>query len=272
MKKNILIILLLITGISISFWGSMLNNSINLGNQKIEHSIFNNDYNQIISLVSCNPGAFYDGDKCAPCSEGYYCPGFGNPPPKLPCPTGTYSSSEMAVTCTDCDSNNYVTSDRTQCLPCNQGTYSIKGTNICTTCPDGMSTCHYDDTSAKIIPDKCTSGQYINNGSCTSCPANSSCPDGINITSCLAGEYSEPNSSTCTTCPANTSACHYDTNSKKVIADTCTSGYYNDNNTCVKLPDTCVSGDTNGCNKCDETSYVSGKTCKNCTYDFGDNL
>lgn len=53
----------------------------------------------------CQPGFFREGDRCVPCTAGFYCAwNAADEPVKLPCPTDKYSLSGASV-CVDCDTN-----------------------------------------------------------------------------------------------------------------------------------------------------------------------
>ena len=53
----------------------------------------------------CQPGFFREGDRCVPCTAGFYCAwNAADEPVRLPCPTDKYSLSGASV-CVDCDTN-----------------------------------------------------------------------------------------------------------------------------------------------------------------------
>ena len=84
--------------------------------------------------VGCNkcPGGYYcPSGKLIPCSKGYYCPQ-GSSSQKA-CPSGKYSSSANASSCSTCPSGTYSNAGASSCISCPKGSYSSSsGSSSCT--------------------------------------------------------------------------------------------------------------------------------------------
>lgn len=186
---------------------------------------------------SCNPGEYMVNGVCTMCPAGSYCTGEAT---ATPCAPGTYSTRGSSV-CSKCMPGKYQTeSGKTTCDSCPPGTYSSEyGSTACTTCGPGT---------------------YSNGGSfqCTACTlhyyatgsGNSSC------SACSDGTIPSSDHSICEPCPAGKFC-----TSTYVGPQDCPSATYSMGGaagcaSCNKIP---IENGT--CNSCTKTGECIGMTC-----------
>lgn len=91
----------------------------------------------------CPAGQFSSGDDCKLCPKGTY-QSFPNSSSCNACPEGTYNPYLGALgidICTECPPNTFSSSpaatSRSQCLPCQTGQFSPRGSSFCLRCKPG---------------------------------------------------------------------------------------------------------------------------------------
>ena len=114
------------------------------------------------------------------------------------CADGYYLFNEQCLSCSQkkahCQLCKYDTS--VICTKCIDGYFLANGS--CTGC-SAISNCTECSSTTKKCT-RCREGYYVKGLVCAPCEAGSFCPNGIDISSCPVGTYSEEKSSACTNC------------------------------------------------------------------------
>lgn len=191
--------------------------------------------------ANCKSGQYLpaDSNSCAACPAGYTCSGFSGYPAKtdqgltpktFKCSAGQYMPAGMQA-CAICPVDNY----------CPGGTFKFNATaaggkNIC---PSGTITMdkvgQSSSAACKKAENTCPAGKYLENYTCLSCPAGSSCPGGLAKSRKCPTDY--PNSADHT---KTEEECYYEVNNVKVKYKwaICRAGQYlpANSNSCAACP------------------------------------
>ena len=115
-------------------------------------------------------------DSCISCSDGYFMP-------------RNYSDLGLPSLCiayeavnSNCNEKEGGMTDSYGCVKCNPGYYRIPSDYVCRECPNGCSTCHYDDTmntTSDVVCDSCKGDgdKYVENGNCVECSTIDHCSE-----------------------------------------------------------------------------------------------
>ncbi|XP_071505048.1 uncharacterized protein [Diadema antillarum] len=210
----------------------------------------NNDTCPPSSNASC---AYYDGHQTGyggVCPIGFYCP-IGTTLP-IPCPNGTYASTEGQAECTTCQAGYYCPEGSTgyDTNPCPAGHYCPPGTTFAEQyqCPSGTFNNQTMSQNASACI-SCTAGYYCPSPALTwpvgECDGGYYCPGGDDTatptTECTMGYYCPQSSSQPIPCPGG-EYCADDRMSN--TSGPCDAGYYCFSKATVSAPtDGNVTGD-----------------------------
>jgi hypothetical protein len=152
-----------------------------------------------------------------PCPIGHFCPAKTEFSTQYPCPQGTYSASQGAMSlanCTICPRGSYCGRGISSPIPCSPGSFAdAEGASDCTMCPAGTFLSFMGAT---------------NSTSCSACPSGSYCPAGSSAPiACPAGTFNPftriPALSSCTPCAPGTIC---PSSGLSMPNGTCTRGYF----------------------------------------------
>lgn len=156
----------------------------------------------VLSYTECVPGTNSSGLDC------------------LPCESGRFSTTRNAELCQRCAAGTFTgqPSGASSCIPCEVGTYSAEGSSACTNCTVGFA----NSARSQVACVVCQPGTFSAvNGSrlCTPCgrgyynsllqqttcvaatPGRFASPDGLTVSDCPAGEFSNTSAATgCSDC------------------------------------------------------------------------
>ena len=248
-------------------------------------------YNNTPNGYVCGHGYFLQvsifGNKCKPCTKGYYCPGNDN---RTKCPSSSILTTAgegktSSKDCNVCKEKGKMYSNG-KCVPCAKG-YYCDGTGKYQ-CPKGKTTKSAGSKKAsECITINCKKSEYIKNGACTKCPKDSYCngvdaiscgknkitkSDGQSSSSaciCKSGYYLPSGGSICIVCEKGKSC-----NNNKMTA--CALGTYQDQtgqSSCKNCPNNKSATKTGAkssseCTVCKAGTYLSNGKCVSCPSGF----
>jgi hypothetical protein len=125
-------------------------------------------YSQLTQCVGTQM-SFGSAESCMDCLNGWVCAdGQGHPCNRVNTTAVTYALNNTCVTCptgaackdgkvTVCKAGTAPSADRTECLPCIPGTYSLGGVDTCSTCTTMLST----NYTSVFMRDHCILSPYL---------------------------------------------------------------------------------------------------------------
>lgn len=218
----------------------------------------------VVQAQVCPGAAFFNGQRCVPCSTNCQCSSENTCSSCLPgytydalfqnclqCPTATdsvnvgckeccYQVQGPAFVCSQCPIGSYIFQKGGQCLKV-EGCLSITSQGVCLTC---------------------TTGYYLSQGACSPCDAScASCYDGTLCLSCAVGYTNQTNVhySLCQACPAGCSSCPGGT------CTACLTGFYLTTPTCSACGPNCAVCTAGGCSVCSSGAVIISGSCYLCT-------